>query len=740
MGDVRPINPARTGAAMNDLVLVAAFARLDVPVIVTRAVAGTAGQVIVTSAAYDALLPAGVDPLDPIGPLADLAPRPLRGIHAWQVAGKALGGDATLWECAAHEDQTERVIVDMLTGMPDKGLALMYFGTDRRMKAWSPGVQQFFPDTDIFPIPNGTMEEQIERMITHDMLPGAQGYEDVLRENLLRGFDAAEKPLIDKAASGQWTVSATCILPNGGRLHVIGDVSDFKQREEQLKTYMSNVDGILFCRRRQGSDHVQVWGRPARFMGGEQTSNIHRIRPEDWFHTFDEECLQPYIDLMLEHRRTLMPYSIEFGWTNPVTGGHHWAREDGWTTRDRFGDVYHDSVIVDVTEQKTAIMRHEDSEARFRGFAELASDWYFEIDSEMRFTYVSDRYESLFGTSQEFVLGKGWEQIVGMGRPQQVPAAQVVWQGVREDFAARRPVQRVQVPLMLGKVSKHVEISAAPMVDAEGNFTGYRGVGRDITEMADAREQAIEALRHAEEASRAKSAFVANMSHELRTPLNAIIGFSTVMSSELLGPMENKKYLGYVGDIAESGEHLLSLVNDVLDISRVEANRMEIDPEPIDLAQELGSLADLFRQDLASRTFSLVVPQDAGMVLHADRRAVRQMVMNLLSNAIKFSQPGDRVLLEAGHDHAGDYMIVVQDSGRGIRANEIEKVMEPFGRGGDVDVTPGTGLGLPLTRQLAELHGGRLELRSTHGKGTTVRIVLPVKPTTDADARIRTAT
>ncbi len=723
-----------SGSGMMDQVLVDAFARLDAPVIVTRGLRGKAAQVIVTSAAYDNLVPDGAGPLDPIGELSDLSARPLRGADGWQVAGQVLAGDAILWECKRDDVMVEQVINDLLSGPAVTNLGLMYFGPDRRLKTWSPGLLKFFPDQDIFPIPNGTIEEQIDVLLANDMIPGSLGHEDKMRANLLRGFDAPGTPLIDKTASGLWSMSATCCLPNGGRLHVIGDVTGFKQREEQLKTYMSNVDGILFCRRRQGSKYVQVWGRPARFMGGEQTSNIHRIQPEDWFYTFDEECRQPYIDLMLEHRRTLKPYSIEFGWTNPVTMSHRWAREDGWTTRDRFGEVYHDSVIVDITDQKTAILTHEGSEARFRGFAELASDWYFEIDSEMRFTYVSDRYEALFGTRADFVLGKSWYDIVGMGRPEQLPAARAAWEGIMDDMAALRPVQRVQIPLVIGTISKHVEISAAPMIDSDGVFVGYRGVGRDITEMADAREQAVNALRHAEEANRAKSAFVANMSHELRTPLNAIIGFSTVMKSELLGRMENAKYLDYAGDIAASGEHLLSLVNDVLDISRVEANRMELEPEPLDLAHELGRLADLFRQDLGNRDFSLIVPRESEPALHADRRALRQMIINLLSNAIKFSHAGDSILLEAGLDAAGDHVIRVQDSGRGIRADEIEKVMEPFGRGGDVDVTPGTGLGLPLTRQLAELHGGRLELSSTHGKGTTVRIVLPAVPPKPAKA------
>ena len=630
-----------------------------------------------------------------------------------------------LWQCVqdAGADDTERAISQMLSGASAENLGIIYFGPDRRAKCWTPGMRSFFPDPDVFPVPNGTIEEQIETILEHGLIRGAQGHEDALRQNLLKGYDTPQKPLVDMTASGLWSIWVTCILPNGGRLHVMGDVSDFKRREEQLKTYMSNVDGILFCRRRQGSDRVQIWGRRARRLGGEIDGNVQRIRPEDWFHTFDPECRQPYIDTMTRHRKTLEPYMIEFGATDTSTGEHLWIREEGWTTEDRFGVIYHDSVLIDITEQKEALARHEESEERFRAFAELASDWYFEIDAEMRFTYVSERYEEKFEISRETILGRNWFEVVGAENPRLERQATIAWAKMQKHWADRKPIERIHTPVRMGGARRFVEISAAPVFGTDGTFTGYRGVGRDITEMVEAREQAIEALRHAEEASRAKSSFVANMSHELRTPLNAIIGFSTVMKGEILGPMQNERYLGYVSDIAASGEHLLSLVNDVLDISRVEANKMDITPEPIELEGEIQRLVELFRDRLAERDFRLI-PGEPG-ILRADRRALRQMIMNLLSNAIKFSQTGDMISLEVGRTGAGETFIAVQDSGRGIREDELTKVMEPFGRAGDVDVTPGTGLGLPLTQQLAELHGGRLELASTFGKGTTVSIIFP---------------
>ena len=725
MGNARAANTDLSGPSMMDQTLIEAFVRLDAPVAVTHGQSGEAPTVVATSNAFDSLVPAAASAIELLGNLDDLGPRALTAVSGWTVSGSPLPGGAVLWQCAqdAGADDIERGISQMLSGASAENLGIIYFGPDRRAKSWSPGMQAFFPDPDVFPVPNGTIEEQIETILEHGLIPGAQGHEETLRQNLLKGYDTPQKPLVDMTASGLWSISVTCILPNGGRLHVMGDVSDFKRREEQLKTYMSNVDGILFCRRRQGSEWVQVWGRRARRLGGDEGGNLQRIRPEDWFHTFDPEFRQPYIDTMTRHRKTLEPYTIEFGATDTLAGKHLWIREEGWTTEDRFGVIYHDSVLIDITEQKEALARHEESEKRFRAFAELASDWYFEIDAGMNFTYVSERYEEMFKVSRETILGHNWFEAVGAENPRLEQQATIAWARMRQLWDDRKPIERMHTPVRMGTARRFVEISAAPVFEHDGTFTGYRGVGRDITEMVEAREQAIEALRHAEEASRAKSSFVANMSHELRTPLNAIIGFSTVMKGEILGPMQNERYLSYVSDIAASGEHLLSLVNDVLDISRVEANKMDITPEPIELEGEIQRLVDLFRDRLAERDFRLL-PGDPG-ILHADRRAFRQMVMNLLSNAIKFSDRGDMISLEVGRTGSGETFIAVQDSGRGIRENELAKVLEPFGRAGDVDVTPGTGLGLPLTQQLAELHGGRLELTSTFGKGTTVSIIFP---------------
>jgi signal transduction histidine kinase len=231
-------------------------------------------------------------------------------------------------------------------------------------------------------------------------------------------------------------------------------------------------------------------------------------------------------------------------------------------------------------------------------------------------------------------------------------------------------------------------------------------------------------------ASRAKTEFLANMSHELRTPLNAIIGFAEVMHMELLGPIGNQQYHGYVGDIHDSARHLLGLINDILDVAKIEAGRADLMETTVDLRAIFEAVARLIRERAVRAEVRLDVSLQPGLPpLTADERKMKQILINLLSNSVKFTPAGGIIRLIARLDEAGDLIIVVADTGIGIAAEDIEKVLEPFGQ---VDSSMsrkhrGTGLGLPLTRGLVEIHGGSFKLESTPGTGTTVTLRFPAR-------------
>ncbi|MBK5198068.1 MAG: sensor histidine kinase [Methyloceanibacter sp.] len=249
-----------------------------------------------------------------------------------------------------------------------------------------------------------------------------------------------------------------------------------------------------------------------------------------------------------------------------------------------------------------------------------------------------------------------------------------------------------------------------------------------IAELEQAKSISEEARLRAEEANLAKSRFLATMSHELRTPLNAILGFSEIMRSEILGPHNNPTYKEYANDIHQSGQHLLNLINEVLDISRIEAGRYELHEAPLDLAAVVEDCHRLMRLRAENKGLKIVESFEPSLPqLWADERAVRQICLNLLSNAIKFTPTGGTVMLKIGRTGTGGQFLSVKDTGPGIPENEIPRVLKSFGQGSLAHQTAegGTGLGLPITKGLTELHEGTFELKSKLRYGTEVIITFP---------------
>jgi signal transduction histidine kinase len=250
----------------------------------------------------------------------------------------------------------------------------------------------------------------------------------------------------------------------------------------------------------------------------------------------------------------------------------------------------------------------------------------------------------------------------------------------------------------------------------------------DMLAQIGAHEASITAARlEAEASNRAISAFLANTSHELRTPLNAIIGFSEMIKSQVMG-VASPTYVGYATDIWHSGNHLLQVINGLLDLSKIEAGKFELATEPIDVGQLLERTLRL-AGDIAKsseREIEVRISTDP-MTLHADDRLIRQSLLNLLSNAIKFTPAGGRIVLRAAADEDGSLLLSVSDNGIGIKSTDLATILLPFGRAENAynRKHEGTGLGLPLVKKFTELHGGRLEIDSEPGVGTTVTMRLP---------------
>ena len=302
--------------------------------------------------------------------------------------------------------------------------------------------------------------------------------------------------------------------------------------------------------------------------------------------------------------------------------------------------------------------------------------------------------------------------------------------GYRISNAVATPIRRLK-KAAVSIAEGHFDLPALP---SSGDEVGQ--LAKRFSEMARKLQTLMGDLRGradaAEGANRAKSAFLAHVSHELRTPLNAIIGFSEILRAEPQGPLGSDRYRDYVGDIHNSGNHLLKLVNDLLDMAKAEAGRLEIREDVVDMQDVVRACAALLDPMCKSADVELQVAVTANdRCLRGDEVRLRQILLNLLNNAVKFTPPGGRVSLEIAWNAQNAMTVEIRDTGIGIAPEDLSRVLQPFGQAGDIMTRrhQGTGLGLPLTKALVELHGGRLQIESELGQGTVVHIVFPAERT-----------
>lgn len=275
--------------------------------------------------------------------------------------------------------------------------------------------------------------------------------------------------------------------------------------------------------------------------------------------------------------------------------------------------------------------------------------------------------------------------------------------------------------------AREIEVTAVPAHDRGAAGAHWIALCRDVTDRRALERSLVEAKRHAERASSAKSAFLANMSHELRTPLNAIIGFAEIIERRLFGPLGAPKYDEYVADILHSGQLLLSLIDDLLDLAKVESGQISLAVDRIEGNGLIGEAIRLLTPQADAQGVVLEWQPAADWVILGDRRALLQVLINIVGNAIKFSSRGGRVTVEARGAPAAGTEICVRDHGIGMTEAEVATANQPFGQmnAAYTKPFPGAGLGLPLADRLIALHGGTVTIRSGKGDGTTVLITLP---------------
>ncbi len=363
------------------------------------------------------------------------------------------------------------------------------------------------------------------------------------------------------------------------------------------------------------------------------------------------------------------------------------------------------------------------SEERFRRLAESTNvvPWAADL-SDQRFTYIGPQIAKMTGYPVSSWRSAGFW--VGHVHPEDRHRTFV--DGFKNLDDGEYAMLEYRIRSADGQII-HIRnmLTIAPRQDGSRIAQGYM---LDITEMKTAQTKLDDARRQAEEANKTKSEFLANMSHELRTPLNAVIGFAEVMKDELFGPIGDR-YKDYAESVHSSGKHLLDLINDVLDLSKIEAGKIELIEEETDVSSMLSKCRTVLheRASSAGLHIRLEIPAPLPSVV-VDGRRIKQVILNLMSNSVKFTMPGGRITLRSELLAPRGLRITVSDTGIGMTKEEMEVALEQFGQI-DSELSRnhnGTGLGLPITRSLVELHGGDLEIESRKGVGTSAHVWIPM--------------
>ena len=426
-----------------------------------------------------------------------------------------------------------------------------------------------------------------------------------------------------------------------------------------------------------------------------------------------------------------------------------WLRARCEIIRQRDGaDPHLIGIAVDITEQKDLMEKTIAADLRLRDAIETIPEAFVLWDADNRLVLCNSNFQDLHDLPDEAIKsGTAYEQVVAAGRKPVVhttgnhdaepsPGART-FEAQLEDgrwlhISERRTKDGgyVSVGTDITNIKLHEEKLIhserrlmATVADLRASQQALETQAQQLSELA---EKYAEEKTRAEEANQAKSKFLANMSHELRTPLNAIIGFSEIMASGMFGPLGADRYDEYCRDINSSGQYLLEVINDVLDMSKIEAGRMRLAPEPIQLEQMLTDALRVVSSKATEKKLALALDAEAEIAFEADRRACKQVILNLLSNAVKFTPDGGRV--DVRGRLRGDWIVIaIEDTGIGIPHDALKRLGRPFEQV-ESQLTKshqGSGLGLAIARSLVELHGGFMRIRSRIGDGTIVVVRLP---------------
>jgi PAS domain S-box-containing protein len=354
-------------------------------------------------------------------------------------------------------------------------------------------------------------------------------------------------------------------------------------------------------------------------------------------------------------------------------------------------------------------------------FENGSSDWIWETDTNGKLVYFSPRLAAIFTKKIADIIGQQFSSLFKVDTDNQAPQPLEVLMENREIVSDQ--IYKTEI----GGLTQYWQLSAHPLTTDQGVFSGYRGVGRDISKQVKHDQEIRKAKEEAEKANASKSQFLAVISHELRTPINAIVGFSEVLNAESHEMLPLATQQEYLGTILDSAHHLQGLINDVLDATRIERGSLQMADQEIDAAELVETAVRICRSHATKSKITLIAQVVDDVLIIGDLTRMKQVILNLITNAIKFSPADGIVHIDMQRGTQSSLLISIRDAGIGIKPEDVERVFEPFAQG-DEGLTRqygGMGLGLAIARKIARLHGGDVTLNGGDGIGTEAIITMP---------------
>jgi PAS domain S-box-containing protein len=632
------------------------------------------------------------------------------------------------------EDDLSQARTQLVEAIEAISEGFVLYDVDERLVICNSKYRQMHPDAAHLMVPGARFEDVVRAAVEDGRHPSAVGRTEEWIGERLAAFRRAGEARELRVSDGRWFRYSERKTRDGGTVGIRADITRLKKTEESLGQSEARFRDFATS----ASDWLWEMDEHLRFSFlSERFTEATGVAEERWLGKTSQEIGKLDIDdevwrLLqddLQHHRPFRGFVYSHAKSG---GGESWFSIAATPVFDEDGQFMgYRGTGSDISLQKRTEFLLRESEQRLTAIMDHVPAALFLKDRDARYLLINKQFEDWFGVDQQAVIGKNAYDLYPEER------AKVYADGDQRMLDHWQVISdNVVIPSPTGE-DKHYLLTKFPIFNA-GEPVGFGGVMNDVTERTMAELALRKSENRAEMASRAKSEFLANMSHELRTPLNAVIGFAEIIRSVSFGPDNTEKTREYAKDIYDSGQHLLELINDILDISKIELGSKQPIDAKVSVPKTIDSVLALIRERARDASLSIVADYNDNLPqLRVETRKLKQILLNLLSNSIKFTHPGGEVTLTVSCHQDEGYIFQVADTGIGIAPENIATALQPFGQiNSDLNrIHTGTGLGLPLAREFVEAHDGTLELRSELGAGTTVtvrfpadRIVAPVTP------------